>query len=115
MAIDVVYAQGTEKVPLPDGRIANVVKGGHWPATDPVVRARPHLFTADPRFGLLYSAPPPGYDHNLNELSGPDPDFDENTQKILDALDGTDRDSVGDAEQATAAPGERRSVKRTRS
>lgn len=106
MAIDVVFAQSTERVPLPDGRIANVVKGGHWPATDPVVRERPHLFTADPRFGLLYSEAPPGYDADLNELS---PEL----AALLDGdSDETGRDSADDAEQATAAPGERRSVRR---
>jgi len=88
MAIEVVYATGSERVVLADGRIANVVKGGHWPATDPVVRLRPGLFTDDPRFGLLYSEAPPGHDHQLNELP------------------------EAEVEDATANPGERRSVRR---
>lgn len=82
--IDVVYAQGSENVPLPSGRVANVRKGQHWPKSDPVVKARPQLFTDDPRFGLVYSEAPPGHDDQLNEV-----------------------------EMATANPGERRSVRRS--
>ena len=87
--IDVVYAMGTETVNMPSGGSVAVFKGSHWPATDPVVRARPELFTDDPRYGLLYTSPPPGYDGDLNELEP-------------------------DVEQATAVPGEKRSVRRPR-
>lgn len=86
--IEVVYAQGSERVPLPSGAVATVRKGQHWPRTDQVVKARPDLFTADPRYGLVYSEAPPGYDAGLNEL--PEDEF----------------------ESASAAPGERRSVRR---
>jgi hypothetical protein len=89
--MDIVYAMGTEKVPLPFGQVASVHKGQHWPATDPVVLARPHLFTSDPRYGLLYTVPPPGFDEQLNELD------------------------LGEVESATANPGEKRSVRRDRS
>jgi hypothetical protein len=85
--IDVVYAMGTEVVGLPSGASVPVQKGTHWPAGDPVVLARPELFTSDPRFGLLYTQAPPGYDAELNELP--------------------------EVEAATAAPGERRSVRRS--
>lgn len=97
MSIDVVYAKGSEIVGMSDGVGIPVVKGTHWPAGDPVVRARPGLFSPDPRFGLAYSpsSPPPGYDADLNELEP-----------------GDGRDSTDGAEQATAAPGERRSVRR---
>lgn len=89
--IEVVYAQGNGRVPLPSGAIATVHKGQHWPKTDQVVQLAPELFTDDPRFGLLYSEAPPGYDHQLNELE----------------------DRVApDAEEATAAPGEKRNVRR---
>lgn len=81
--IDVVFAMGTERVGMPDGHSVQVRKGSHWPANDPVVRARPSLFTPDARYGLQYTAPPPGYDGDLNEV-----------------------------EEATANPGERRSVRR---
>ena len=81
--IDVVYAIGTESVGLPNGETVTVPKGSHWPKGDPVVRTRPGLFTDDPRYGLLYTAPPPGHDIELNEV-----------------------------EMATANPGERRSVRR---
>lgn len=85
--IEVVYAQGSERVPLPSGAVATVRKGQHWPRTDQVVKARPDLFTADPRYGLVYSEAPPGYDAALNELPQ-------------------------DLEDATANPGEKRSVRR---
>lgn len=81
--IDVVYAVATERVGMSDGHSVQVHKGTHWPANDPVVRARPHLFTSDARYGLQYTAAPPGYDGDLNEV-----------------------------EEATANPGERRSVRR---
>jgi len=83
--IDVVYAMGTEAVNMPTGLRVTVHKGTHWPASDPVVLARPDLFTSDARYGLLYTAPPPGYDGDLNEL----------------------------VEEATANPGERRSTRRS--
>lgn len=81
--MDIVFAQATEQVALPSGRIANVHKGQHWPATDQVVQLRPDLFTTDPRYGLLYTEAPPGYDTELNEV-----------------------------EEATANPGEKRSTRR---
>lgn len=81
--IDVVYAIGTERVQIPDGPSVPVMKGTHWPVEDPVVRARPELFTPDPRYGLRYTAAPRGHDVNLNEV-----------------------------EEATANPGERRNVRR---
>jgi len=84
--IDVVYAMGSERVGMPDGTSVPVPKGTHWPASDPVVKQRPQLFTTDPRYGLLYTptSPPPGYDEQLNEV-----------------------------EEATANPGEKRSVRRS--
>lgn len=82
--IQVVYAMGTELVGLPTGQTVPVHKGTHWPASDPVVKYRPNLFSDDPRYGLLYTAPPPGYDGELNEV-----------------------------EEATANPGEKRSVRRS--
>jgi hypothetical protein len=93
--IDVVFAMGTETVGMPSGLAVPVIKGSHWPATDPVVLTRPGLFTADPRYGMAYSETPPGYDDQLEPLEP-----------------GDDRDSADDAEQATAAPGERRNVRR---
>ena len=82
--IEVVYAMATERVGMRDGHTVQVHKGSHWPASDPVVLARPGLFTTDARYGLMYTAPPPGYDGQLNEV-----------------------------EEATANPGEKRSVRRT--
>lgn len=81
--MDIVFAQGSDQVLLKSGAVARVRKGQHWPASDQVVRLRPDLFTTDPRFGLLYTEPPPGYDGELNEV-----------------------------EEATAVPGEKRSARR---
>lgn len=81
--MDIVYASGPGKVELKSGQVAVVRKGQHWPASDPVVKLRPDLFTTDPRYGLLYTEAPPGYDTELNEV-----------------------------EEATANPGEKRSTRR---
>jgi len=70
--MDVVYATTTAPVELPSGT--------HWPADDPVVKAHPDWFSRDPRFGMVYSVEPTGYDAPV--------------------------------EQATAAPGERRNIRR---
>lgn len=83
--MEVVYAQGTDKVLLKSGQVAHVRKGQHWPATDQVVTARPDLFTDDPRYGLVYTEAPTGYDTQLNEIP---------------------------VETASAAPGERRNTRR---
>jgi hypothetical protein len=78
--MDVVYAKDNAAVPTGAGTVP-VRKGEHWPADDPIVRAMPSLFSADPRYGLQYSTEPDGYDEPP-------------------------------VEQATAAPGERRSTRR---
>ena len=60
--------------------------GEHYPADDPVVKAMPDAFTADPRYGLQWTgAPPP----EMAEAPAEEP-----------------------VEQATAGPGEKRNVRR---
>ena len=59
--MDVVYAVSDGQVPMADGSLASVRKGGHWPASDPVVKAHPTLFSADARYGMNYSVEPTGY------------------------------------------------------
>jgi hypothetical protein len=90
MSIELVFAMGAAVVTLPTGGTVQVAKGSHWPATDPVVRHRPDLFTTDPRYGLFYTVPPPGYDASLEPV-------DEH-----------------EVETATSNPGEKRSVRRAR-
>lgn len=87
--IDVVYATTRAMVTLPNGVRVTIPKGSHWPVDDPVVRSRggDGLFSPDPRWGLSYSVEPDGYDAPVGE-----PD--------------------GVSEAASAAPGERRSVRR---
>ena len=41
------------------GSPMTVQAGSHWLADDPLVRARPDLFTPDCRYGLAYSGEPP--------------------------------------------------------
>lgn len=60
--MQVVYATSRAMVTLENGNQVLVVKGQHWPDTDPVVTAQPSLFSTDPRWGLTYSAEPAGYD-----------------------------------------------------
>jgi hypothetical protein len=80
--MDVVYATETVSLDTPDGGSVLVRKGTHWPADDPLVRAHPRLFAADPRYGLSWSGPPP------RAMAEPP------------------------VEQATAAPGEQRTTRR---
>lgn len=75
--MDVVYAITTTSVNAPNGVPLYVTAGSHWPATDPIVRAYPWLFSADPHTHLSSTTPPPP-----------------------------------EVEQATAAPGEKRQVRR---
>ena len=85
MSIPVVFACGSEVIGMPDGRRVHVSKGTHWPANDAVVKMRPNLFSADPRWGMLYTSEPEGYDAPIGE---------------------------SEMEAATANPGEKRSVRR---
>jgi hypothetical protein len=79
--MDIVYPVTDATLTLADGSVFVVRRGQHWHTGDKVVREKPDAFSADPRYGLAFSTPPP-------ELSEPP------------------------VEQATAAPGERRSVRR---
>ena len=80
--MDVVYAKYRAVVTTPDGGQHLVDGGQHWAAGDPVVKARPDVFSTDPRYGVQWSGEPPA------ELADPP------------------------VEAATAAPGERRNVRR---
>jgi hypothetical protein len=82
--MDVVYAKGSQPLDLPGGGRVQVKKGTHWPATDPAVRAFPHLFSGDPRWGLWYTEEPDGWDAPVD----------------------------APIETASAGPGEKRSVRR---
>lgn len=83
--MDFVYARGSGNVQLPNGTAVHVPSGSMVPATDPVVRANPDLFSPDPRYcaSLFGTVLPEG-------LGPDDPPI----------------------ESATAAPGERRSARR---
>lgn len=84
--IDHVFATGDRPVTLTTGQIVRVRKGQHWPAEDPVVRAAPDLFSRDPRWGMVYSSEPDGYDAPIDDAP---------------------------VETATANPGERRNTRRS--
>lgn len=57
--MDIVYPVTEAALVTPDGATHIVRRGQHWPADDDVVRAHPHAFTTDPRYGLSFSTPPP--------------------------------------------------------
>jgi hypothetical protein len=58
----IVYATATVNVGLEHGSTITIGKGTHWPADDPVVRANPSLFSEDPRYGLVFTSEPSGWD-----------------------------------------------------
>jgi hypothetical protein len=81
--MQIVYAKYSASVATPDGGQAVVQGGTHWRADDPLVKAAPAgMFSPDPRYGLNWYGPPPP------EMAEPP------------------------VEQATAAPGEKRNVRR---
>lgn len=57
--MDVVYAMASGHIGGPDGLMLMVRKGTHWLSSDPVVRANPATFSADPRWGLCSTVPVP--------------------------------------------------------
>jgi hypothetical protein len=61
MTIQVVFATDTRRVELPAGGYGVIPKGSHWPADDPIVKAHSDVFSDDPRWGMLYSTEPEGY------------------------------------------------------
>jgi len=85
--IETVYAKDSFTTVHPDGgRPILVKKGQHWAAEDPIVKRHPEAFSADPRWGLEYTREPEGY---------ADPPYEDRP-----------------VEQTTAAPGEKRNVRR---
>jgi len=88
----VVYANSTGHVSSSQGHTVLVILGTHWPASDPIVKAYPHMFSDDPVNGLYFSQPPV-------ELEFPE-----------DAVS----EVAHQAEQATAEPGSKRPVRGTK-
>lgn len=80
--MEIVYAKDTAQIPTVECGLVLVTRGEHWPASDPVVRAAPDLFSTDARYGLRFSGEAPA---ELNDAP---------------------------VETATAGPGEKRSVRR---
>jgi len=80
--MQVVYAKDTCSLATTGAGQVLIHRGSHWPADDPLVKQFPHVFSDDPRYGLSYSGDAPDY------MSEPP------------------------VEQATAAPGEKRTVRR---
>jgi hypothetical protein len=60
--MDVVYATSTASIAAPAGNQVPIRAGQHWPADDPIVLAHPGLFSADPRYGLVFSERPDAMD-----------------------------------------------------
>lgn len=80
--MDIVYATATTNVLGLHGDQILVGKGTHWPASDPIVARNPGLFSTDPRYGLVFTAEPDGWNEPVRDAPP--------------------------VETATAAPGERR-------
>jgi hypothetical protein len=79
--MEIVYPVTDATLTLANGSVFVVRRGQHWSTEDAVVKEKPDAFSADPRYGLAFSAPPP-------EMADPP------------------------VEQATAEPGEKRSIRR---
>lgn len=58
MILDHVFAKSTAVV-NDLGSPVTIQGGSHWLASDPLVVARPDLFTRDCRYGLAWSGEPP--------------------------------------------------------
>lgn len=78
--MDVVYATGTVSVAFRGAQVG-VRKGTHWPASDPLVAQYPDLFSADPRYGMLYTTEPDGYDAPVVESATAAPGERRNTRR----------------------------------
>lgn len=65
----IVYAKDTKRVELAVGGFGMIPKGSHWPADDPIVKAHPDVFSEDPRWGMLYSTEPAGYDAPVEQAT----------------------------------------------
>ncbi len=57
----VVYANSTGHVASSQGHTVLVILGTHWPASDPIVKSYPQMFSDDPVNGLYFSQPPVEY------------------------------------------------------
>jgi len=90
--MQIVFATTTTTVSTGPGSHTVVHEGEHWYAADPIVQAHPGLFTDDPRHGLCSSVavPDDGEDGGVASASQPQ----------------------APVEQATKAPGEKRTTRR---
>lgn len=53
----IVYPTQAAVVMLDEGYTVTVPFGTHWSSEDPVVKARPDLFSEDPHFGVFGNPP----------------------------------------------------------
>lgn len=129
--LQIVFATTTTTVSNGPGSHSVIHEGEHWWAGDPIVKAHPSLFTKSERSGLCSSVPLPEADEQETAV---DPDW----QKLADlgltpdeaiaiveaataakpadeAKDGGDSSASqpqAPVEQATKAPGEKRTTRR---
>jgi len=89
--MDIVFANATVIASDPrTGASVSIHHGTHWPADDPIVKAYPTFFTADPRYGLSSSRPVDGDGYPVGSRP---------------------RGTTAATETTTAAPGEKRARK----
>lgn len=67
--MQVKYATATTSVGLRHGGTIVVGKGTHWHADDPVVIDHPDLFSDDPRYGLVFTEAPEGFDAPVEQAT----------------------------------------------
>lgn len=118
--MQIVFATTSAAVSVGPGNHVTINAGEHWPASDPVVRDHADLFTTDPRHGLRVSVPLPDEDDEQEPTVEEATAAVEAAQKKLDeAKARAEKEETADAgksqapvEQATKAPGEKRTTRR---
>ena len=118
--MQIVFATTTTTVSAGLGNHTVVHEGEHWWAGDPIVEAHPGLFTTDERNGLCSSVPLPDVNQELTveeataAVEAAQTQLDEAKARAeAAAKEKADaRESQAPVEQATKAPGEKRTTRR---
>lgn len=106
--MDIVFARTTAIA----GHVT-INEGSHWPANDPIVQAYPSLFTASPRTGLSFSRTPDP-DEEPAPPAPPAPAAEQTDSTAASTAGAEEREEPPPVEQATKAPGEKRTTRRAR-
>lgn len=108
----IVFAQTTGMVSAGPGNHTMLHEGDHWPASDPLVQAHPAMFSDDPRPGLRFSVAP-GEDDKEPTVEEATAAVEAAQKKLDEAKERVNaRQQEAPIEQATKAPGEKRTTRR---